>query len=77
MKRELHQRILSFKSAIRHADDIGRPFDVPRLTQKELAEAIGQTESSVSRAIARSKDLELKVMLQTVKSHNMIRKYSR
>jgi len=77
LKRELHQRILSFKSAIRHADDIGRPFDVPRLTQKELAEAIGETESSVSRAIARSKDLELKVMLQTVKSHNMIRKYSR
>jgi len=77
LKRELHERILSLKSAIRSADDADEPFDLPRLTQKELAEAIEVSESSVSRAIAESNDPWLKILLQTVESINMIRKYSR
>ncbi len=77
LKRELHERILSLKSAIRRADDTGSSFDLPRLTQKELAAAINVSESSVSRTISGTKDLELKIMLQTVESQDMIRKYSR
>lgn len=77
LKRELHERILSLKSAIRSADDADKPFDLPRVTQKELAAAIKVSESSVSRAISESNDLELKIMLQTVASIDMIRKYSR
>lgn len=77
LKRELHERILSLKSAIRHADDSETPFDLPRLTQKQLAEAIGAKPPAVSRAITKSGDLELKILLQTVESIDMIRKYSR
>lgn len=77
LKRELHERILSLKSAIRSADDADKPFDLPRVTQKELAAAIKVGESSVSRAIAESKDMELKIMLQTVANPDMIRKYAR
>ena len=77
LKRELHERILSLKSAIRSAADADKPFDLPRVTQKELAAAIKVGESSVSRAIAESKDMELKIMLQTVANPDMIRKYSR
>lgn len=77
LKRELHERILSLKSAIRHADDNETPFDLPRLTQKELAEAIKVSESSVSRAISESDDPWLKILLQTVESIDMIRKYAR
>jgi len=77
MKRELHERILSLKSAIRHADDTGTPFDLPHVMQKELAEAIKVSESSVTRAINESGDLELKILLQTIKNEDMIRKYSR
>jgi len=77
LKRELHERILSLKSAIRSADDADEPFDLPRLTQKELAEAIDVSESSVSRAIAESDDPWLKILLQTVESIDMIRKYAR
>ena len=77
LKRELHERILSLKSAIRHADDSETPFDLPRLTQKQLAEAIGAKPPAVSRAINKSGDLELKILLQTVESIDMIRKYSR
>lgn len=77
LKRELHDRILSLKSAVRSADDADKPFDLPRLTQKELAETIEVSESSVSRAIAESDDPWLKILLQTVESIDMIRKYSR
>ena len=42
LKRELHERILSMRSALRNADDMGTPFDLPRVTQKELARAIGR-----------------------------------
>jgi len=77
LKRELHERILSMKSAIRNADDTGTPFDLPHVTQKELATAINVSESSVSRAINESGDLELKIMLQTIENADMIRKYSR
>ncbi|MBN2132233.1 MAG: hypothetical protein JW741_22220, partial [Sedimentisphaerales bacterium] len=77
LKRELHQRILSMKSAIRQADDADRTCDLPRVTQKELAAAIKVSESSISRAIAESKDMELKIMLQTVENQDMIRSYSR
>jgi len=77
LKRELHERILSMKSAICSADDTGTPFDLPRVTQKQLAAAIKVSESSVSRAIAKGKDRELQIMLQTVKDPDMIRKYSR
>ncbi len=77
LKRELHERILSLKSAIRHADDTGSSFDLPRLTQKELAAAIMVSGSSVSRAINGSDDPWLKILLQTVESQDMIRKYSR
>jgi len=77
LKRELHERILSLKSAIRSADDAYTPFDLPRVTQKQLAEAIGAKPPAVSRAITKSGDLELKILLQTVESIDMIRKYSR
>jgi len=77
LKRELHERILSMKSAIRSADDTGTPFDLPHVMQKELAEAIKVSESSVTRAINESGDLELKILLQTIKNEDMIRKYSR
>lgn len=77
LKRELHERILWMKSALRNADDTDKPFDLPRLTQKELAAAIKASESSVSRAIAESNDRELQIMLQTVEDPDMIRKYSR
>jgi len=77
LKRERHERILSLKSAIRSADDADKPFDLPRVTQKELAAAIKVSESSVSRAISESNDLELKIMLKTVASIDMIRKYNR
>lgn len=77
LKRELHERILSLKSAIRQADDADRTFDLPRVTQKELAAAIKVSESSVSRAIGESKDMELKIMLQTAENSDMVRKYSR
>ncbi len=77
LKREIHQRILSMKSAIRNADDMGVPFDLPRVTQKELAEAIKTSASSVSRAIKKSGDRELEIMLQTIENEDMIRKYSR
>lgn len=76
LKRELHERILSLKSAIRHADDSETAFDLPRLTQKELAKAIKVSESSMSRAIAESDDPWLKILLQTVESIDLIRKYS-
>ncbi|MGQ9677526.1 MAG: hypothetical protein ACUVX1_17835 [Chloroflexota bacterium] len=77
LKREIHERILSMKSALRNADDADKPFDLPRLTQKELAAAIEANESSVSRAIAESKERELQIMLQTVEDPDTIRKYSR
>ena len=77
MKRELHARILSLKSAVRHADDTGTPFELPLLLQKDLAEAISVSESSVSRAINESGDRELKIMPQTVESEDLIRKYCR
>jgi hypothetical protein len=77
LKRELHERILSLKSAIRHADDADKPFDLPRVTQKQLAEAIGVKPPAVSRAITKSGDLELRILLQTVESIDMVRKYSR
>ena len=77
LKRELHERILSLKSAIRAADDAEKPYELPDIKQKELAAAIKASESSVSRAISESKDLELKIMLQTVENQDMIRKYSR
>lgn len=77
LKRELHERILSMKSAIRNADDTGESFDLPHVTQKELAEAIKVSESWVSRAINESDDPWLKILLQTVEDQDMIRKYSR
>lgn len=77
LKRELHDRILSLKSAIRSADDADKPFDLPRMTQNQLAKAIGAKPPAVSRAITKSGDLELKILLQTVESIDMIRKYSR
>jgi len=77
LKRELHERILAFKSAIRAADDADRICDLPPVTQKELAAAIKVSESSVSRAIAESKDRELQIMLQTIENPDMIRKYAR
>jgi len=77
LKRELHERILSMKSALRNAEETGKPFDLPRLTQKELAAAINATESSVSRAIREGNDLELKILLQTANDAEMIRRYSR
>lgn len=77
LKRELHARILSMKSAIRHADDTDVPFQLPRLLQKHLAAAIKVSESSVSRAIAESDDPWLKILLQTSEDADMIRKYSR
>jgi len=77
LKRELHTRILSMKSAIRHADDTGEPFELPRLLQKDLAAAIKVSESSVSRAIAESDDPWLKILLKTIENEDMIRKYSR
>jgi len=77
LKRELHERILSLKSALRHAGDTGKPFNLPRLTQKDLAAAIKAGESSVSRAIRESGDRELGILLQTVKDIDLIRKYSR
>jgi hypothetical protein len=77
IKREVHERLLSLKSAIKYADDVGTIFPLPRLTQKELAAAVGASEPSVSRAIAESKDLELKIMLQTIKDPDLIRAYSR
>jgi len=77
LKRELHERILSLKSTIRNADDTGVPFDLPRVTQKELAAAIKVSESSVSRAIAESDDPWLKILLETIENEDMIRKYSR
>ena len=77
LKRELHERILSMKSAIRNADDTGTAFDLPRVTQRELAEAIKVSESSMSRAINESDDPWLKILLQTTESEDMIRKYSR
>jgi hypothetical protein len=77
LKRELHERILSVKSAIRNADDTGTPFDPPRVTQEALAEAVGVHPSTLSRAINESSDLELKIMLQTIENEDMIRKYSR
>jgi len=77
LKRELHERILAFKSAVRHADDGDSTFTLPRLTQKELAEAIGANESTVSRAINESGDRELAILLQTVADEDLIRRYSR
>jgi len=77
LKRELHQYIMSMKSRIRHADDAGQVFELPRLTQKMLAKMIGATESSVSRAIRHGNDLELKILLQTANDAEMIRRYSR
>jgi len=77
LKRELHDRILSLKSAIRSADDADKCFDLPRMTQNQLAKAIGAKPPAVSRAITKSGDLELKILLQTVESIDMIRKYSR
>lgn len=77
LKRELHERILAFKSAIRHADDADEIYDLPRVTQKELAAAIKEEESAVSRAIKNSDDPWLKVLLQTIVNPDLIRKYSR
>jgi len=77
LKRELHQRIISFKSAVRHADDGDSTFTLPHLTQKELAEAIEANESTVSRAINESGDRELAILLQTVADENLIRRYGR
>ena len=76
LKRELHMRILSMKSAVRNADRTGKPFALPRVTQKELARAIGASESSVCRAIRKSGDRELQIMLQAIEDPDMIRKYS-
>lgn len=77
LKRELHDRILGFKNAIRSADDTEAIYDLPRITQKELAATIQASESSVSRAIAESRDLELQILLQTIENPDLIRKYSR
>lgn len=77
LKRELHERILSLKSALRRAEDLDEVFDLPRVLQKDLAGAIGADSSAVSRAINKSNDLELKVMLQTIRDIDLIRKYSR
>lgn len=77
LKRELHERIRSLRSAILYADEKGTPFDLPRLTQKELAAAIKVSESSVSRAIAKSNDPWLEILLDTVQSVDKIRMYSR
>ena len=77
LKRELHERILAFKSAIRAADDADRTYDLPVVKQKDLAAAIKATEPAVSRAISQSQDLELRVLLQTIENPDMIRKYAR
>jgi hypothetical protein len=77
LKRELHQRILSLKSALRRAEDIGEPFELPRLTQKDLAAAIKASRSAVSRAVRKSGDRELGILLQTAEDIDLIRRYSR
>lgn len=75
LKRELRERILSLKDGIRDADDTGRTLDFPPLTQKDLAKAIQVSESAVSRAIQQSGDHELKILLETVRDPDQVRKY--
>lgn len=77
LKRELHERILSMKSALRAADDAEKPYELPDTKQKELAAAIKATAPAVSRAISTSKDKELAIMLQTITNPDLIRSYSR
>ena len=77
LKRELHQYILSMKSRIRQADDAEKVFDLPRLTQKQLANTIDATETSVSRAFREGNDRELVIMFQTANNVELVRKYSR
>ncbi len=75
LKRELHQHILSMKSAIRQADDSGRVFKLPPLRQKDLAKAIGASASAVTRAIKDGSDRELPILLKVVKCVDQIREY--
>lgn len=77
LKRELHDHLVAFKSAIRAAEEAGRDYVLPRVTQKELARAISATESTVSRAIASSNDPLLKFMLDALNDPDQIRKYKR
>ncbi len=77
LKRELHDHILSMKSMISQAEKDDATFELPHLTQKELAGRIGEEEWTVSRAISDGSDRELAILLETAKSVEMIRKYSR
>ncbi len=76
LKKELHAHILSMKSLIHDAEFRGKEVRLPRLTQKELARRVGATESSVCRAM-QQEDAVLRVLKETVRDPEMIRRYRR
>ena len=71
-KRELHAHIISMKSMLAKTDM--RP---PRLTQRALAERIGQTPSTLSRILNEENDELLTILWDTANESEAIRNYSR
>ncbi len=75
IKREYRKHILSMKSAIRYADEHDQTFRPPRLEQKDLAKRLGVSESSISRAIRDSNDLELRQLVEMSADADRIRDF--
>ena len=77
LKRELHAYILGMKNRISLTEDSEDPFGLPHLTQKALADLIGDNETNVSRALNDPNERELAILYETANNWEMIRKYSR
>ena len=71
LKNELHQHILSMKSLLANTDE-----KLPRLTQRELATRLGETEPMISRILKEADEL-LRILWQTANDPDMIRRYAR
>jgi hypothetical protein len=71
-KRELHNHILSMKSLLVNTNE-----RLPRLTQKELACRLGESESMISRILNENTDEILTILWKTANNENLIRWYNR
>jgi hypothetical protein len=72
-KKELHEHILSMKSLLANTYE-----DLPRLTQNQLGDLIGESKVMVSRILKEpDPDLHLQILWQTANDPDMIRQYKR
>jgi hypothetical protein len=71
-KRELHNHILSMKSLLANTNE-----RLPRLTQKELARRLGESEATISRILNENTDEILAILWKTVNNESLIRWYHR